>query len=400
MPNTKNTTDTHVPPHCFCDEKVVTYYARPLHAKSSWILAAFLALWVVVWTFGCVSLATAESPPPALHRYCFYLFDVLAVFLLLRVILCYERGTLNCAGFQKEVGLGPFFRRTLFVPMDEILFFRLKIVPSDGENGEWRQIELLCEQRVVVLLDSFSSLNDAQDWFLDASNRFLKQNGFLGGETKNTPNADAPCALGEERDVYSEQDCRLSVDYPASAFCPEYPKPAKTRWRKEGEYAPIVFSRRERFSWRILFDIPFAAVWNGTLWLFVPQILEQPLGWFHLFMLPFFLVGGYCIWECLRGAFAPLSVERWSFEMGRIKCEKAFLGFSRSREFDLLRVRSFRIRRGAKLSSGTQNEAIYQLLFLDAEENELCEITNLTWDEAHWLMYEYREVAGFCAYNL
>jgi hypothetical protein len=191
----------------------------------------------------------------------------------------------------------------------------------------------------------------------------------------------------------------------ASQSSPE-PAPSDNSWSLTNDYADIVFTRRGRLSLAALTGLLFVnAFWNGivsvfvlVLWGFAP-VNNPPQGaaWWGMFvfLIPFEVIG-----LLMFGALVAVLLEpfhRTTIHVGYdyVRLRHAWFQFGRTWNHPISKLARIDVRRKMKTTASPQGAgfhrsalregADYRVLLIDADRQEVCQISALTEGEARWM---------------
>ncbi len=178
--------------------------------------------------------------------------------------------------------------------------------------------------------------------------------------------------------------------------------PIDSAWRYQESFDDFSVSRRGRLSLAAVLGLLFVTVfWNGIVSVFVmvlfglvPLKNPQPIGgaWWGLFffLIPFEVIGLLIIGALIGVLVEPLHRTAWIFGADDIRLRQRWIAAGWSRRWPADRLERLELHRVAtnknRGSLTTANETYYhQLLFVAADNEELCSIKRLTEGEARWI---------------
>lgn len=372
------------------------------YRRRQWGGGAFVMLWLIGWTVGCVFLAGAVIVKREWFMLVFGIpfwaawFFVLA--MLMSMLFRREKLVLEPAGATYTCWvLIPIQSRT--IPLEELKSFGDydKVVESESGRSE-SGLELVNTGRPLRIMAGLSSaelawlnhqLNAHADGLRTDSLRAASE--IVDRADRHPPAADRGGELVE-------------------ALRPEREAPQPPRdceWEREDDFESFSFLNRGSFSLSALLGLLFInAFWNGivsvfvlTLWGVAP-VENPPQGamWWGMFvfLIPFECIGLVMFGGLVLVLLEPIRRSRWRMLRNEVELRHSWLGLGRSWRWPVVQLDRIELRREDP-DKGKTNQRIsprlrraaddagYRLSLVTRENQELCTVDFLSEGEARWI---------------
>lgn len=374
----------------------------------------FMLLWLTGWTVGCVFLAGAVLNDPkfflVLFAVPFWASWVFVFVMVLNAFFRREEMTLGRSGveFTRRV-LVPISSRR--VPLDEVLGFRVaaaapgREAPSRASAIEVRTVgQPLCVFRGVP--DEELAWLAAQ---LGHCLQSLRPDGAAPAPwTDQEPPRQSAHAERAEAGPGAAEGTDAARPVAAETLRPaaQPPRPpSDCRWRREDEFAAVLFTQRGRASLGAVGTLLFVNLfWNGIVAvfvcsLFVPEMNgpQGPMWWgLVVFLIPFEAIGLVMFLVLLGLLLEPVRTAAWRFSDVAAEFHWTYLGVGPRWTWPVARLDRIELRPDAKGSvqglrvsmsheGAEESGAGHQLVFVDDHNAEVCAVGGLTEGEARWI---------------
>jgi hypothetical protein len=346
--------------------------------------AAFLAVWLVIWTVGCVFLAgealTTLQLFDGLVCIPFWAGWVFGAVFLVTTVFGRQRVSLDPDGLAYERWL-PLMKKRRFVPLAELGGIESRVIYIDTEGNATQGIEIRTLGRSITTGTALPPME--RDWLaerLDRHRRRLQSEAGMADDTDLDP--------GDCRDCKAPTDCT---------------------WSTEDDFEGPQFVQRGRFEMGTVFGVLFATLfWNAVVGVFVallagldgavPAPRDGFLWWFmFVFLIPFEVIGLAMFFGLLAAFLEPVRVTRWRFgrdAVARVTTRAGLpLGWNSRSPHDGLATASVLgdlaprglLSMETARSSGAPTGTRYGLRVADRANVEVCTIPGLTLGEARWI---------------
>jgi hypothetical protein len=333
---------------------------RLVSAKRQWAAAAFLILWLTLWTFGCImllGLVIAQfSFFTLLFAVPFWAAELFVFSLVGSMIASREEVVLDADGlaYRWTIWRLPVKRRR--VPLSEIVRIDDTFVPAGEDNNIKHQFAMSGHRLTVETIGQplqlpGGSSEQEQAWLAHVFAETLAALKRFHGPIERV-DGNQPVTLPSP----DELPAVLELRPPAGAAVP---RPSDTSWQYAYDFDAISFRERGRLNLGGAGLLLFInAFWNGItgvfvagLWGFAPpgqKAPNPPDGWswwgMFLFLLPFEIVG-LVVFTLLVGVLSePFRRSRWTLARNAAWYRLSYLGIGRTwryeiRELDHLELR-------------------------------------------------------------
>ena len=343
--------------------------------------AAFVTIWLAIWTVACVFLArealAKRQPVFVLFAIPFWASWIFVFVWLLKLLLDRRTVSLDRNGLVCERGL-PALTTRRFVPLEELRGIESRVFHVDSESGVTAGLEIQTFGRSVVIGTALPPLE--RDWvadWLDRRRRRLQADAGL-----------------DETPALDPADCR------------ECAPPSDGTWTVEDDFEGPSFVQRGRLDVAAVLCLLFITVfWNGIVGVFVaaqlgldrPEAAPRDFEWWAttLFLAPFVAIGLVIFVGWLAAVTEPFRTTRWEFRRDAVArvTTRAGLPLGWNRRFphdglDTAAVRGDLKARGlvhGSVGTGPPTGTEFGLLVTDAANVEVCTIHGLTFGDARWM---------------
>lgn len=378
---------------CEKHERRIAFHLQERGCGKIFIIA-FLGLWLTLWTAGCIALLVGIITKPSLYTILFaipFLIGWVAVFGIL-MTMCFGREsvTLDDEGVSKIFRVLTVSKRR-FVPLNEVQCFWV-MTKLDSQNKESYEIQ------VEMIDDSFGfgTLNEADAaWIARELNLMLAK---LQRKSVEEIEALAAEFLKEDQDDEDEgEEVNETEIISLKTRSGNLEPPLGTRWTMLKDFETVSFRGRGTFELgSTLFLTIFTFFWNGGVSVFVFQLLGEfevkNLAWWGLllFLTPFVGAGVFTFICWLKLLFSPLCVTTWTLSRNTVQKRLTCLFFTSRREHYLENCRNMMITQydsKSRFEVNTNHKIRvqqYKLAFLGDNDEEICHIPALSYEEAKW----------------
>jgi hypothetical protein len=375
---------------------------------GAWGLVVFFVIWLAGWTVGCVFLAHEVIVKPQLFTILFGIPFWASWFFVagLAVKKTFQVDTLvvgsESVGFERRVF--SLIRRRQ-IPLQEIK----NIIPLDkvthGDGGDTHEWGVQLETRGEPL-DLFLGVSQQEsEWLAYQLNRCV--------ESVRGPVESIPAVENATPSLKSDAPSEFHAEEPSNAVLPASTRmepPSDSRWHRADDVDAVAFHQNGRFAWaQFGFVLFFNLFWNGIVSVFIVGGLfginndARVAGaeWWGLFffLIPFEVIGVVGLGFLLLTLLEPVRKVVWRFGFAEIERRVTWFGLgprqtyvaARLSRIDLRRSEpSQRLRAKAGHASSGTSYALgqghkYALVFVDADNKELCTMPRLTEGEAAWI---------------
>lgn len=375
------------------------------------VASAFLFLWLIGWTVGCVYLALDAWKNPQLSILLFGIPFWSSWFFVAGLIVynytLYESFQLDREGVM-------FYRQAVIVvlrrevPLAEILEFvpYEDVRQSDGSTSTTYGIELRGLGRHLRFA---ANLPEAErTWLvyeLQEALQSLQADDHLGSARASIDRGSdvslQESKIGPDR-LLPESDVTPQELLVAPASTPLRP-PSDTTWHLIDDFDAVNFAERGRMNVTLLVGLTFiCAFWNGivstfvcTLWGVIPGAPQPGLEWWGMFffLIPFEVIGLCMLAALLLALMEPLRTTCWSFSPDHVRCRIAWLGaLGWSWHYPVYGYGSLKIlddQPGLKhflpKSASDETGSRSALVVVDEDNTEVCTVSDLSLGEARWM---------------
>ncbi|MCE9556995.1 MAG: hypothetical protein K8T91_26920 [Planctomycetes bacterium] len=369
--------------------------------RVQWGGGLFLALWLTVWTVGCVVLALAVITQRQIGMLLFALpFWASWVFVAVILIwMLFGRETLEVDSRTVKIWRQAWIKYgKREIPLDEITGFVAGERVTSSEDG--RTEPCLTIQSIGKPVDLLAGLPETELLWLVAQ---LQQ--LLPEPTAQQPDSIGPAA-GANEDGPTED----TLIYEKAAFPTRQSAgpPSDTRWRLSEEFDFLSFLQRGSWSWSGVFGLLFInCFWNGIVGVFVLVLFgimpgQAPQGWervgLAVFLIPFEVNGLFMFAGLVLALLEPFRQLAWRFESHEIICRLTWFGIGKTWRYPVERVDRLEIQPHVKPSklkfARTKNNisengdgAAWQhaMRIIDSDNRVICQVDELTQGEARWI---------------
>lgn len=359
--------------------------------KTSWVLVAFLSLWLTAWTVGCVFLVNAAIQERTLHivLVCIpFLASWLFVFAMIFLSVTY-REDLALDGEGAEVARRVLsWNRRRLIPLHEIFGFETCEKVVDRKDG---RLEYGVQMRTLGKPVEFGyGMPDGErQWLIW---RFQEHLESLHQTARYQVPGSAliPAAVSEGNAVSSVEILTVTSERPTS--------PSDCRWRRVDERDAIAFVQRGQWQpGAVSMLLLLNAFWNGIVSLFIRQLVIGQagdfggFGWWGLFvfLIPFETIGLGMLFVLLLALFEPARTTAWEFADRCVRYRVQWFGIGPIRRYqidwiDRLELREVDARATRRLGSWLDFSP-HELALVDSTNTDVAVIDNLTEGEARWI---------------
>lgn len=410
---------------------------RIVNAKRHWAIAAFLMLWLSIWTMGCIMLVGAVIAQfsffTLLFALPFWAAEVFVLAILGTLIASREDFTLDEAGVSYLYRVYGLRIQNRQVPLAEITSFARKWEPPKDDENNSRSLgthAVLMKTIGAPLKFAAGVTKEERDWLALTLNECLASlKRYSGPITRVEEEAEVSPSLSSELpDV-------LELRPPSAA---QVSAPSDTTWVQHYDFDAFTFVQRGQLTLAGLGFMLFVCLfWNGIVGVFVGLLFGfTPDGrkdavqgfewWFlFLFLIPFELIGLMIIGGLIAMLLEPVRRSRWILYRNAIAYRVAWLGIGRTWRYEITELDCLELRKqptkkandaqnnGGKPASSdatktreglldeldeeeTEDESNgdlmaprtgnqYHLAFMDTQRREVCRIEYLTLGEACWM---------------
>lgn len=374
-------------------------------------LVAFLSLWLIGWTVGCIFLAMQVWQDPQLGMVLFGIPFWVSWFFVAGLITYHV--TVHESFCLDQQGV-TFSRQTVIVllrreiPLAELREFSIyeEIQKSDESTTTTYGIELRGQGRSLRFAANLPEAERA--WLcheLQATLQQLQAVDHLdlacanidsdGGDAQYTGRPDSAQATTES-DVAQQQFILAAANTPLQP-------PSDSTWRLSDDIQAVRFTERGRLSLTMLLVMTFVCTfWNGivsvflcVLWGIMPGAPPQGLEWWGMFvfLIPFEAIGLLMVVGLILTLLEPVRTTSWTFSGDLIQCRTAWLGlfgwswnyaspdYGRLKVIDQQTDRKQFIPTTQGATAGMQSA----LVVVDTDNTEICTIPRLSLGEARWM---------------
>lgn len=338
----------------------------------------FIALWLAVWTAGCVHLAWMAITTRQLFDVLFGI-PIWVSWLFVAIWITNDafgrqRVSLDQNGLMYERWL-PLMKTRRYVPLAELRGIESRVFYVDTEGGVTQGIEIQTLGRSIAIGTALPP--PEREWLadqLDGHRRRLQ----IGAGLEVTPELDPP-------------DCR------------DCEPPTDCQWLLEDHFGGPQFVQQGRLDVAMILGVPFVTVfWNGVFGVFVAVLagldrastspLDGVVWWgMFLFLIPFEVIGLAMFVGLLTALVEPFRVTRWRFDHDAVArvTTRGGLPLAWNRRYchgGLARaaVSGELTTRRPFFTVTTPTGTHYGLVVADAANVEVCTIPGLTLGEAWW----------------
>jgi hypothetical protein len=360
---------------------------QAVRAQRAVIFAgAFLVLWLIGWSVGCVMLISHVVANPSLFMILFAIPFVAAwffvIFLILAILFGSERLWLGPEGLEYDWKV----LRTLGerrVPLAELRSVRAGARHRDNESGA----SSLCVnvETVGKPLDFGSGLSEKeQRWLVEVLSDYLA----MLREQRSRQSG-----LSTDASELSSRPDQGSIVNASGAALPVTDLPSDSDLRLERFADGITCVWRGRWSKTVIGTMTFVMLfWDGIVGVFIHTLIQDFRWDLCLFLIPFEIIGLAFVLIWFAALTAPAWSWGWVFRTHDIERRLSGFGISWTRRYELplvdrIEVDSESQDEERKYSAQFPGfpEGRYSVSLITPEGREVVEIGRLTAGEARWL---------------
>lgn len=374
-------------------------------------LVAFLFLWLIGWTVGCIFLGIQVWNDPQLGMVLFGIpFWISWFFVAAFIIYCLTMHESFCLDQQGVT----FYRQAVIVllrreiPLAELREFSTyeEVQKSDESTTTTYGIELRGQGRSLRFAANLSEAE--RTWLcyeLQATLRQLQAEDHRGLALADTdPDEDDSQYRGRQESAPAATDLDVAQDQfiLEAADTPLQP-PSDSAWRLSDDIQTVRFAERGRLSLMMVLGMAFICTfWNGivsvflcVLWGVMPGAPPQGVEWWGMFvfLIPFEAIGLLMVVGLIFTLLEPVRTTSWTFSPDHIRCRMAWLGLFgwswnyASPDYGRLKVIDLQTDRKQFVPTIPGDTAGMQsaLVVVDPDNVEICTITRLSLGEARWM---------------
>lgn len=373
-------------------------------------LVAFLFLWLIGWTVGCVFLGIQAWNDPQLGTVLFGIpfwisWFVVAAFIIYNLTM-HESFCLDQQGVT-------FCRQAVFVlmrreiPLAELGEFSTyeEVQKSEESTTTTYGIELRGQGRSLRFAANLPEAERA--WLcheLQATLHQLQVEDHPGlARTKIDSDEDAhyrgrqdSATATTDVAVAQQQFILTAEDTPLQA-------PSDSTWRLSDDIQSVQFIERGRLRVMVVFGLAFMCTfWNGVvsvficvLWGIMPGAPPEGFEWWGLFvfLIPFEVIGLVMVVGLILALLEPVRTTSWTFSGDHIRCRIAWLGLFgwswnyASPDYGSLKVidKQTDPKQFVPTTPGETAGMQYALVVVDPLNVEICTLPRLSLGEARWM---------------
>lgn len=276
-----------------------------------------------------------------------------------------------------------------------ILKNRMKIKISGTEYAGVRAAEWLESECNAFLAESVFLPERRKEllgvkFFADAGNRETENDAENGSENSGNENGVKNSGERENEDA-DDEDVLEEVNLSERITYVE--QPFDSGWTRVEQFAPFEVYRYGKFSWKSFSGTLFTCIfWNSIVSVFLLGLFgvipgEMPTGWgwwgMFFFLTPFEIIGVLMIFAFLRELLAGYTRIFWAFDRNEIRNRTVFCGLGITKKWDVTSAQ--------KIQFCGEPDAC-GIVFLDADEEELCCTDEFTLRDARWLVSRFRQI--------
>jgi len=336
---------------------------RIVNARRHWGVAAFLLLWLTIWTIGCIALAsvviTQFSFFMLMFALPFWVAEIVVLVILGTMIAAREEFLLDSAGVSYRYSIFGLTASRRIVPLSEITSFSGEFDVSSSDDGEAKPMlerrgHSLRMHTVGKPLRFITGITrEERDWLVHVLNESLASvKRYYGPIVREEGAPTSTAAIPSPAELPPVLELR-----PPSAT--KVPAPSDTTWRQRDDFDSIAFSQRGRITLASLGGILFATVfWNGIVGVFVAGLLgflpdgnkggfADGMSWWCLFffLIPFELIGLLLILAFIGVLLEPFRLTRWIFQRAAVIHRTTYFGIGRGRQYEISELDRLELRK-------------------------------------------------------
>ena len=345
-----------------------------------WGAGLFMLLWLTGWTAGCLMLAYAafikREPGTLLFGVPFWASWVFVFFLLLKMFFQKDELVVDREGvvFRRQVIVKIKERR---IPLGELKRVEKYTAVTDSESGRTESgLEIVTLGKSLRCFQGLS--NDELSWL--------------------------QWQLSEQL-----AGMAVSAGVEATGGDLEVGPPTDSSWRRVDGFNDIGFVQRGQFVPSVVGMLLFINVfWNGIvsvfvggLWGVMPFENNPPFAsgfWWTLFvfLIPFEVIGLFFVAALISAVFEPAHCTWWKFSDTGIEQVQTWFGNGPRWSWNVAKLNRIELRledpqtRKKKffrwnINWQQETKDCFELLFIDAANNEVCRMGGLTEGEGRWV---------------
>jgi hypothetical protein len=381
----------------------VEFYEEPdtvvVHKRRGGGPWAFLLLWLLGWTVGCVLLLVQILKEPSLGMFAFAV-PFWASWLLVAGLLVWMLFGKETLFLDRDEAI---FRRTAFIRLSEIIVPRKEVQgfrecrSNHSENDKYLWgIEMVTLGKPVRF--AFRLPDRERAWLIHQLNRFLEASGpdaprqFLRPPPTIARNASSHESSFSKRAPVAPE----LLTFESTLAEP----PTDCSWHLTEDSDAFALGQKGRLNIAALAILLFLnAFWNGIVSVFVMVLFglmpinNAPQGWqwwgLFVFLIPFEAIGLVIFGALGFVVLEPWRRTAWRFDWDRIVRQTRWPVYCYTRAWQVLHLDrlELRRRRGSNSSAPTDltGEMPFELAFVTSDNVDLCDIRKLTEGEARWL---------------
>ena len=331
--------------------------------------AAFLLLWLTIWTVVCVFLVVRLGQEPTFEHAVFSIPFLVAwpvgFAYFLTAFLGFERLQVGSDGLEHRTLTG---RR--LVPLGEVkgIAHCRKIIKD--EDGIRTEHSLMIETMGRPI-------------------RFGQGPGRARATMAGRSAPRPPPALAPEQSIEHHPEEAAKPGVRIEVLGPDRPVPGppsdSTIRLRAHDWDGREFVRRGTFSPTGLGTVTALALfWNGGVGIFVMRLFERFTWGDFLFLLPFEAIGlvFFAVWVLVL--LAPFMVQRWVIGPRDASTRFSCLGLGRTQRFDVTKIVRVELRCDSP-GPGKEDDTPYSLRFVGGDGREPIAFCGFTEGEARWV---------------